>query len=75
MNFQRMGQVMRDVQMLQQNPGQLGQYLSQHGLISQEQLSDISNMNPSQIGQYLMQKGVMPQKNVQQAYDSLFPKN
>jgi hypothetical protein len=70
-----MGQVMRDVQMLQQNPGQLGQYLSQHGLISQEQLSDISNMNPSQIGQYLMQKGVMPQKNVQQAYDSLFPKN
>lgn len=72
MNFQRMGQVMRDVQMLQQNPGQLGQYLSQHGLISQEQLSDISNMNPSQIGQYLMQKGVMPQQNVQNAYNSLF---
>lgn len=72
MNFQRMGQVMRDVQMLQQNPGQIGDYLAKHGLISQDQMSEIGNMNPSQIGQYLMQKGVMPQQSVQQAYNTMF---
>lgn len=72
MNFQRMGQVMRDVQMLQANPNQIGEYLSKHGLISQDQMSEIGNMNPSQIGQYLMQKGVMPQQSVQQAYNTMF---
>ena len=64
--MQRMGQVMNDVRMLQQNPGQIGKYLADHGVINENQLSDINNMNPSQIGQYLMQNGIMSQQGVQQ---------
>lgn len=64
--FQRMQQVMNDVRMLQQNPSQLGQYLADHGMISQEQIADVSNMNFQQAGQYLMQSGKMPQQQVQQ---------
>jgi hypothetical protein len=71
--MQRIGQVVRDVQMLQQNPTQLGQYLSDHGMLDQSQLSEIQNMNPVQVGQYLMQKGVMPQQGVQQAYQTMVP--
>lgn len=64
--FQRMQQVMRDVQMLRQNPSQLGQYLADHGMIGQEQIADVSKMGFQQAGQYLMQNGVMPQQQVQQ---------
>lgn len=71
--MQRISQVMNDVQRLQQNPTQLGQYLSDHGMISKEQVSEISNMNPSQVGQYLMQKGVMKQSDVQNAYQNMVP--
>lgn len=71
--MQRMGQVMNDVRMLQQNPQNIGKYLSDHGMISKEQMSEVSNMNPSQIGQYLMQNGIMPQQSVQQAYQNVVP--
>lgn len=71
--MQRIGQVVNDVRMLQQNPSQLGQYLSDHGMINQNQLAQIQRMNPAQVGQYLMQNGVMPQQGVQQAYNSMVP--
>lgn len=71
--MQRIGQVMNDVQMLRQNPGQLGQYLQDHGVINQSQMGDISKMNPSQVGQYLMQNGVMKQPDVQKAYQTMVP--
>jgi hypothetical protein len=67
----RIGQVINDVRMLQQNPSMLGKYLADRGVITQEQFKEIGNMNPSQVGQYLMQKGVMPQQNVQQAFSIL----
>ena len=71
--MQRIGQVINDVKMLQQNPGQLGKYLADHGVINQEQSAEVGKMNPSQIGQYLMQRGVMPQQQVQQAYQTIVP--
>ena len=71
--MQRMGQVVKDVRMLQQNPAQLGQYLSDHGMISKEQLAQMGQMSPSQVGQYLVQNGVMPQQSVQQAYQTIVP--
>lgn len=71
--MQRIGQVINDVRMLQQNPNQMAQYLSDHGVISKEQFADVSKMNPSQVGQYLMQRGVMPQQQVQQAYNTMVP--
>lgn len=63
--MQRIGQVVNDVRMLQQNPSQLSQYLSDHGMISKEQMSQIGQMSPSQAGQYLVQQGVLPQNAVQ----------
>lgn len=72
--MQRIGQVLNDVRMLQQNPSQLGKYLSDHGVINQDQFVEVSKMsNPAQIGQYLMQQGVMPQQSVQQAYQTMVP--
>ena len=72
--MQRIGKIVQDVKMLQQNPGQMAQYLSDHGVITQEQFAEISKMNnPAQIGQYLMQKGIMPQQGVQQAYQTMVP--
>jgi hypothetical protein len=63
--MQRIGQVVNDVRMLQQNPAQLGKYLSDHGMISNEQLAQMGQMSPSQAGQYLVQQGIMPQNAVQ----------
>lgn len=72
--MQRLNQAMNDIRMLQQNPGQIGQYLSSHGMISKEQVECINKMgSPSQIGQYLMQNGVMPQQSVQQMYQTVVP--
>ena len=72
--MQRMGQVMNDVRMLQQNPQNIGKYLSDHGVINQNQLAEVSKMNnPAQIGQYLIQQGIMPQQGVQQAYQTMVP--
>lgn len=71
--MQHIGKIVNDVRMLQQNPSQLAQYLSDHGMIDASQLSNIQNMNPSQIGQYLMQSGVMPQSGIQQAMSSIVP--
>lgn len=72
--MQRIGQVVNDVRMLQQNPSQLGKYLSDHGVINQDQFAEVSKMNnPAQIGQYLMQQGVMPQQGVQRAYQTMVP--
>ena len=71
--MQRIGQVVRDVKMLQQNPSQIAQYLSDHGMIDASQLQNLQNMNPSQIGQYLMQNGVMPQSGIQQAMQNIVP--
>lgn len=65
--MQRIGQIINDVRMLQQNPNNMAQYLADHGMINKDQVSEINNMNPSQVGQYLMQRGVMPQQSVQQA--------
>ena len=71
--MQRIGQVINDVRMLQQNPNQMAKYLSDHGVINKDQCAEISKMNPSQVGQYLMQQGVMPQQQVQQAYNTMVP--
>lgn len=64
--MQRIGQVVNDVRMLQNDPSQLGKYLSDHGMISQEQMAQMGQMSPSQVGQFLMQNGVMSQSGVQQ---------
>ena len=71
--MQRIGQVVNDVRMLQQNPNQMAKYLSDHGMINKEQMNNIQNMSPAQVGQYLMQNGVMPQQNVMQAYQTMVP--
>lgn len=71
--FQRIGQVVKDVRMLQQNPTQMGKYLQDHGIVSPTQLSEIQNMNPSQIGQYLVNNGVMPMNDTQKAYQNIVP--
>lgn len=64
----KLNQVMHDVRMLQQNPGQLGQYLSDHGMVNKSQINDINkfNGNFAQAGQYLMQNGVMSKNQVNQ---------
>lgn len=72
--MQYLGQAINDVRMLQQNPSQLGKYLSDHRVINQDQSAEVSKMNnPAQIGQYLMQQGVMSQQGVQQAYQTMVP--
>ncbi len=73
--IQRMHQVIKDVQMLQKNPNQLGQYLSDHGVGNKDQLAEINKMNGdfSQVGQYLLSNGIMPQQGAQQAYQSIVP--
>lgn len=66
-NMQMIGQIMNDVRTLQQNPGQIGQYLANHNRISPEQLAQIQQMNnPQQIGMYLMQNGMIPQNQAAQ---------
>jgi hypothetical protein len=65
MNFQRLSQAVNDVRMLQQNPGNIGKYLADHGMINPSQAADIQSMNPSQIGQYLMNNGIISQQQVQ----------
>lgn len=71
--IQRIGQVVNDVRMLQQNPNQMAQYLSDHGMISKDQVNAFQNMSPAQMGQHLMQSGVMPQQRVMQAYQNVVP--
>lgn len=71
--MQKIGQVINDVRMLQQNPGQVAQYLSDHGMINANQMADIQKMSPAQVGQYLMQQGVMPRQGVQNAYQTMVP--
>ena len=71
--MQKIGQVVNDVRMLQQNPGQLGQYMADHGMINKDQMAQMGKMTPSQAGQYLMQNGIMPQQSVQQAYQNIVP--
>ena len=72
--FQRIGQVINDVKMLQQNPNQIAQYLSDHGMVNKNQLDEISKMSsPAQVGQYLMRQGVMPQQKVEQAFNTMVP--
>jgi hypothetical protein len=59
--------VMRQVQQIKQNPSQLAGFLQQHGMINEQQASEIQKMgnNYEQIGHYLMDNGRMPM-NVQQ---------
>jgi len=72
--MQKIGQAIRDVQMLQRNPEKMGQYLADHGVIGRDQVDEISRMgNPSQIGQYLIQNGIMPQQETQEAYQNIVP--
>ena len=71
--MQKIGQVINDVRMLQQNPEQVAQYLSDHGKINANQMADIQKMSPAQVGQYLMQQGVMPRQGVQNAYQTMVP--
>ena len=40
--MQRIGQAIKDVQMLQRNPEKMGQYLADHGVIGKDQINEIS---------------------------------
>ena len=62
-----MMQVIQQYRQIKQNPNQLASFLKQRGMISDNQVNDISKMcgNYQQIGQYLMQQGRMPQ-NIEQ---------
>lgn len=57
-----MMQVLNQVRQIQQNPGQLAQFLKDNGRINDEQFAHIQKMGTDyqQIGQYLMQTGSMP---------------
>lgn len=61
-----MMQVIRQAQLIKQNPNQLGAFLKQRGMIDDKQLHEIDKMggNYEQIGHYLMNNGRMP-SNVQ----------
>lgn len=62
-----MMQVIQQYRHIKQNPNQLAALLRQKGMISEDQVSEISKMGGhyEQIGQYLMNQGCMP-NNVQQ---------
>lgn len=65
-NAPRRTGIMDQVNMIKNDPSQLGQILFQKGKISQQQLSAIQGMNPSQIGQYLVRNGILGNAQVNQ---------
>lgn len=75
--FQNIQQIMQQINMIRQNPNQIGQLLLNQGRINRQQFDEIQRLgisnNPQAIGQYLMQNGTLNQQQVQDAYNNSVP--
>lgn len=72
--FQNMQQIMQNINMLRQNPSQLGSFLYDRKIINKQQLDEIQQMgingNPEAIGNYLMNHGAFTKEQAEEAYSS-----